>query len=76
MSSTTEHVDYAETATKSRGQLLADLKRARQRNASLVEIVDGHVSANKTLRAENTKLRRALRAVQQALKEAGITPEE
>lgn len=67
MTSTTEHHEYADTTTLSRGQLISSLERARGRIATLTTMLDDTKGALAASRAEVAELRRRLAHIKRAV---------
>ena len=68
MSSTTEHHDYADPRTLSRGHLIANLERARGRILTLTNKFDEKCAELDAARREVLALRRQLATIKKALR--------
>lgn len=74
MSSTTDHQDYADVDGQTPGMLRHNLRRARERIATLIGMLDDERAKSSEARAEARRLRQRLDAAQRALNGCGGRP--
>ncbi len=67
MSSTTEHLDYADLTTKSRRQLMAELRTSRRRIEKLVGLLDEARREGRSRSKALTKARKRIKDLQREL---------